>query len=306
MQKGEDTLLGKLELVIDAKARLGEGPCWDEQKHLLYWVDILEKKLFIYNPITNTNREISFDQQIGCIVPDASGGVILAMERGFHSLNLETEELMLIHDPEPHLLENRFNDGKCDPAGRFWAGTTDLYGINEAGSLYFLDTDCSVKKQLENVNTSNGLAWSPDHQYLYFIDTPTKTVTCFDYDIHTGTINNPIYIITIPNDDGLPDGMTIDEEGCLWIAHWGGAKVTRWDPISGEKVLTVPVPALNVTSCTFGGPDLTELYITTARTRMNPNQLKAYPNAGGVFRMKTQIKGSPTYPFHYKKSQVKK
>ncbi|PEI95753.1 Senescence marker protein-30 [Bacillus pseudomycoides] len=299
-------MLGKLELVIDAKANLGEGPCWDEQKYLLYWVDILEKKLFIYNPITNINREISLDQQIESVVPDASGRVILAMECGFYSLNLETEELKLIHNPESHLPENRFNDGKCDPAGRFWAGTTDLYGVSAAGSLYFLDTDFSVKKQLEPVNTSNGLAWSPDQKYLYFIDTPTKKVTRFDYDIHTGTISNPIDIIIIPNSEGLPDGMTIDEEGCLWIAHWGGAKITRWNPMTGEKILTVPVPALNVTSCTFGGHDLTELYITTARTRMNQDQLEVYPYAGGVFRIKTQVKGCPTYQFNHKKSQVKK
>ncbi|PFY03756.1 Senescence marker protein-30 [Bacillus pseudomycoides] len=273
---------------------------------MLYWVDILGKKVCIYNPITNINRKISLDQQIGCVVQDASGGVILAMERGFHSLNLETEELKLIHNPESHLPENRFNDGKCDPAGRFWAGTTDLYGVSAAGSLYFLDTDFSVKKQLEHVNTSNGLAWSPDQRYLYFIDTPTKKVTRFDYDIHTGTISNPIDIIIIPNSEGLPDGMTIDEEGCLWIAHWGGAKITRWNPMTGEKILTVPVPALNVTSCTFGGPDLTELYITTARTRMNQDQLEVYPYAGGVFRIKTQVKGCPTYQFNHKKSQVKK
>ncbi|PDZ71606.1 SMP-30/gluconolactonase/LRE family protein [Bacillus pseudomycoides] len=299
-------MLGKLELVIDAKANFGEGPCWDEEKQILYWVDILGKKVCIYNPITNINRKISLDQQIGCVVQDASGGVILAMERGFHSLNLETEELKLIHNPESHLPENRFNDGKCDPAGRFWAGTTDLYGVSAAGSLYFLDTDFSVKKQLEHVNTSNGLAWSPDQRYLYFIDTPTKKVTRFDYDIHTGTISNPIDIIIIPNSEGLPDGMTIDEEGCLWISHWGGAKITRWNPMTGEKILTVPVPALNVTSCTFGGPDLTELYITTARTRMNQDQLEVYPYAGGVFRIKTQVKGCPTYQFNHKKSQVKK
>ncbi|WP_459502898.1 SMP-30/gluconolactonase/LRE family protein [Bacillus sp. C1] len=299
-------MLEQLELILDAKASLGEGPCWDEQKHLLYWVDILEKKLLIYNPITNINREISFDQQIGCVALDTSGGVILAMERGFHSLNLETEELKLIHDPEPHLLENRFNDGKCDPAGRFWAGTTDLYGVNAAGSLYCLHTDFSVEKKLKNVNTSNGLAWSPDHTYLYFIDTPTKKTVRFEYDLHTGNICTPIDVICIPNDEGLPDGMTIDKEGYLWIAHWGGAKITRWNPRTGENVLTVPIPSPYVTSCTFGGSNLTELYITTARTRMDPDQLKVYPYAGGVFRIKTQVKGCLTYRFNHKKSQVKK
>ena len=185
-------MVGNLELVFDAKASLGESPCWDEEKQLLYWVDILEKKVCIYHPITHIHREILLTQQIGCIVPHTTSRAIVALEHGFYYLNLETEELELILDPEPHLQKNRFNDGKCDPAGRFWAGTTDLYGINAAGSLYCLDTDFSVKKKLKNVNTSNGLAWSPDHTYLYFIDTPTKKVVRFDYDLHTGKIDNPI------------------------------------------------------------------------------------------------------------------
>ncbi|PGM67504.1 SMP-30/gluconolaconase/LRE domain protein [Bacillus cereus] len=286
-----------IELVVDAKACLGEGPCWNEKKQILYWVDIIEKKLCLYNPANNTNRVITLDQQIGCVVPYLDNVVLLAMERGFYSLNLNTEKLTHIYDPEPNLLKNRFNDGKCDPAGRFWAGTTDLYGISGAGSLYCLNNNYSVEKKVSHVNTSNGLAWSPDYTYLYFIDTPTKKVVRYHYDIQTGVISNPTDVITFPENDGLPDGMTIDEEGCLWIAHWGGSKITRWNPLTGEKILSIPIPALYVTSCTFGGSNLTDLYITTARTRMTDEELKQYPHAGGIFRIQTNVKGCPTYSF---------
>ncbi|MFJ8353738.1 SMP-30/gluconolactonase/LRE family protein [Bacillus paramycoides] len=286
-----------IELVVDANACLGEGPCWNEKKQILYWVDIIEKKLCLYNPANNTNRVITLDQQIGCVVPCLDSVVLLAMERGFYSLNLNTEKLTHIYDPEPNLLKNRFNDGKCDPAGRFWAGTTDLYGISGAGSLYCLNNNYSVEKKVSHVNTSNGLAWSPDYAYLYFIDTPTKKVVRYHYDIHTGVISNPTDVITFPENDGLPDGMTIDEEGCLWIAHWGGSKITRWNPLTGEQILSILIPALYVTSCTFGGSNLTDLYITTARTRMTDEELKQYPHAGGIFRIQTNVKGCPTYSF---------
>ncbi|MGG2067488.1 SMP-30/gluconolactonase/LRE family protein [Bacillus sp. S14(2024)] len=285
-------MLGELELVIDAKATLGEGPCWDSKKQLLYWVDILEKKVHIYNPITNKNKEIFVGQMVGSVVPRESGNMILALENGFHSLNPDTEELQAIYDPESHLQDNRFNDGKCDPAGRFWAGTTDSVGISGEGALYCLDTDLTVKKKLEQVSTSNGLAWSPNHKYMYFIDTPTRKVVRFDYDVHTGHITNPQDVIVISKEEGLPDGMTIDEEGMLWIAHWGGSKVSRWNPVNGEQLLTIPIPALYVTSCTFGGSDLNELYVSTARMHSTDS------SAGGVFRIKMNIRGCPTYQFN--------
>lgn len=284
-------MLGELELVIDAKATLGEGPCWDSKKQLLYWVDILGKKVHIYNPITNEDKEICLEQMVGSIAPCECGEMILALENGFYFLNPDTEELRDICDPESHLQENRFNDGKCDPAGRFWAGTTEGVGIDGKGALYCLNTDLTVKKKVEHVSTSNGLAWSPDHKYMYFIDTPTRKVVRFDYDIYTGNIENPRDVVFIRKEDGLPDGMTIDEEGMLWIAHWGGSKVSRWNPMTGEQLLSIPIPALYVTSCTFGGNDLNELYITTAKMDT------ADANAGGVFRVKTNIGGCPTYRF---------
>lgn len=296
--RGGFELLYKAELVIDARATLGEGPCWDAENRLLYWVDILEKKIHIYNPITRENRDMFIGQMVGAIVPRKSGGLVAALENGFYYVNPCIKTIDFIYNPESHLQENRFNDGKCDPVGRFWAGTTDSVGVDGKGALYCLHTDLSVSKQLEKVSTSNGLAWSPNGKYMYFIDTPTRKVVCFQYDMYTGHIKNPKDIIEIPEDEGLPDGMTIDEEGMLWIAHWGGGKITRWNPMSGEQLHTVRIPALYVTSCTFGGENLNELYVTTARTRMTETDLEVYPYAGGVFKIKTNVRGCVIHPFN--------
>ena len=287
----------EIELVVDAKASLGEGPCWDHENHLLYWVDINNKKVCMYNPDTNNNKEIQLDQLVGAVVLRKSGGVMLAMEKGFYSLNLETNTLHQIVDPESHLPENRFNDGKVDPKGRFWAGTMSLNEEIGKGSLYCLYPDLTVEKKVSQLTISNGLAWSPDYRFMYLIDTPTRKVKKFHYDNETGTITNPEDVIIFPEGGGNPDGMTIDEEGMLWIAHWGGSKISQWNPTTGKQIAEVAVPALNVTSCTFGGKNLDELYITTARTGTNEEHLKKYPHAGGVFKIKTNTKGSRTYYF---------
>ncbi|RXJ04651.1 SMP-30/gluconolactonase/LRE family protein [Anaerobacillus alkaliphilus] len=290
-------MVRELELVLDIKATLGEGPCWDSKKQLLYWVDILEKRVYIFNPRTNENRCIQLNHYVGAIVPRNSGGAVLALEKGFYFLDTQTETLSLIDEPEKHIVNNRFNDGKCDANGRFWAGTMDKSYHKEQGALYCLNTNLAVKKQLSKVGLSNGLAWSPDNKFFYYIDTLTRKVVCFDFHLSTGEIENPREIIYFPEEEGMPDGMTIDEDGMLWIAHWGGSKVSRWNPKTGEQLTAIEVPALNVTSCTFGGKDLDELYITTARSGLNEDQLKEYPYSGGLFKIKTDVKGVQAYPF---------
>lgn len=290
-------MLGDLELVLDAKATLGEAPCWDSEKQLLYWVDILEKKVCIFNPVTKVNREILLNQNVSAIVPRNAEEVVLTLENGFYLLNLETEILSNLHELEGHLPNNRFNDGKCDAKGRFWAGTMDKFYAKEKGGLYCLDTDITVKRKLGSVSISNGLTWSFDNQFMYFIDTLTKKVVQYNFNIHSGEIDTPTEVINFSGVEGLPDGMTIDEEGMLWIAHWGGSKVSRWDPKKGNQLMEIIIPAINVTSCTFGGEDLSELYITTARTGLAAKHLRQYPFSGGVFKIKTGVKGSPSYSF---------
>ena len=157
------------------------------------------------------------------------------------------------------------------------------------------DYNLKTEKKISEVTNSNGLAWSPDESIFYYIDTPTLKVRAYDYDAETGIITNPRDVIHFPEEEGFPDGMTIDEEGMLWIAHFSGAKVSRWDPNSGRKLSSISVPAKHVTSCTFGGPDLDELYITTAK--LDDTDMDEFPHAGGLFRIKTGIKGMPAFRF---------
>jgi sugar lactone lactonase YvrE len=283
---------------MDARATLGEGAIWDCRNSVLYWVDILEKKLFVLDPATNHNRAIEVGQFIGTVVPRASGGVMLALHHGFAHLDLETEKITPLARPESHLPDNRFNDGKCDPAGRFWAGTLSLLGKKNAGALYRLDTDLTVHRMLDGVTTSNGITWSLDARTLYYIDTPTRCVDAFDYDLETGDIANRRPVITIPETDGYPDGMTVDAEGMLWVAHWGGGRVTRWNPRDGKLLHTVRVPASRTTSCAFGGENLNRLFITTAQIgRSGQTPPPDEPHAGGIFIAEVGIRGIPAFAF---------
>jgi len=286
-----------VEWILDAKATLGEGAVWDARRQVLYWVDIEAGRLHEFDPATGGNRTFELGQRVGAVVPRARGGVMLAMERGFASLDLGSGAIRFWADPEAHLPSNRFNDGKCDPQGRFWAGTISLDRQPGAAGLYCLEPDGTVRTMLRGVTNSNGIAWSLDHDTMYYIDTPTLQVTAFDYDPRTGNITRPRPVVTIPPDSGKPDGMTIDAQGMLWIALWDGGCVTRWDPRTGRLLERVAVPARRVTSCAFGGPDLGDLYITTARVGLTERELAEQPGAGGLFRVRPGVRGVPAFEF---------
>ncbi|MEM7132427.1 MAG: SMP-30/gluconolactonase/LRE family protein [Chloroflexota bacterium] len=285
------------ELILDTKVDLGEGPIWDVENQLLYWVNIMESEVLIYNPQTEQNRVIDVGQYVGTVVKGRSGLLYLALHHGFASLDLATEEVTLITDPEADLPTNRFNDGKCDPAGRFWAGTMSVAEAGKTGSLYILDTDGSCRKMVSDIAISNGIVWSLDAKTMYYIDTPTGTVDAFDYDLASGNIGNRRSVITIPEGQGFPDGMTGDAEGMLWVAHWGGHRITRWNPVNGELLDTVHVPAAQVTACAFGGPNLDELYITCARRGLDATALAGQPLAGGLFKVSPGVKGLPAFEY---------
>ncbi|MCZ8514520.1 SMP-30/gluconolactonase/LRE family protein [Paenibacillus filicis] len=282
-----------VELVWDGKATLGEGPVWDARSGMLLWVDIYGKRVHWLEIVSGAHRSLQLDQMIGAAVLRQSGGLMLALEHGFHALDPETGALEPWHDPEPKQPGNRFNDGKCDPAGRFFAGTMDRKEETPKGALYCLEKDGTVRKALEGVTVSNGLGWSPDGLTMYYIDSPTKRVFAFDYDPSSGELSNRRTVVIIPEGGGFPDGMAVDEEGLLWVAQWDGWQVSRWDPLTGEQVGSIPVPAARVTSVAFGGPDLDELYITTARIGLGEEDLSKQPQAGGVFRCKPGVKGLP-------------
>jgi len=287
----------KVELVVDSQDQIGEGPIWDTKENILYWVDIMGEKVQSFDPATNRHTQLQVGQAVGTVVPRSDGGLLVAAHHGFAYIDEKTKQVRLIHDPESHLPENRFNDGKCDPAGRFWAGTMAFEPKAKVGSLYCMDVDQSVRKVLSDVTISNGLAWSLDHKQMYYIDSPTYMVKAYDYNIDSGQIKNDRILLTIPRDIGMPDGMAIDAQGRLWIAHYGGSKICCWDPTTGQIVQTIETPVSLVTACAFGGPELETLYITSGSLALSEDQLKQEPHAGALLSAKPGCRGVQTFSF---------
>jgi len=289
--------MSDLDLVLDARARLGEGPAWDARSKTLWWVDILGRTIHAFSPLDGSDRSLDPGGMPGCVVPAADGRLVAAVDRTLVRLDPHNGARSVLTQVEPESPGNRFNDGKCDPSGRLLAGTMDMSERAASGALYSFTLEDGLRTLLTGVRISNGLAWSPDNGTLYYIDTPTRQVRAFDYDLAGGQIANPRTVITIPEDLGWPDGMTIDSQGNLWIAMWGGAQLTVWDPGTGRLLQRFPVPAPHVTSCAFAGPDLRDLYITTARQGLDEAQLAAHPLSGGLFRLRPGVAGLPAHHF---------
>jgi len=283
----------KAEPVFEGKNELGEGPVWDAGNRELVWVDIDGRTLWRWRPGDGRAGASALDKKIGAAVPAKDGSWILAMEDGFYRLEAGGRTILLaaVDEPDP---ENRLNDGKCDRSGRFWAGTMSAGGRKD-GSLYVLEKGGTLAKKLTGVICSNGLAWNEEDTVMYYIDSGERKVFAFDYRPEDGAIASRRTLIDFAaeGERGIPDGMTIDAEGMLWIAHWGGWQVSRWDPRTGRKLLSVSVPAKNVTSCTFGGDRLDELYITTARIGNDERELAGQPLAGALFCVRTDTAGLP-------------
>jgi len=284
----------QIEIIHDAQAMLGEGPAWDTKTDTLYWVDILEKRVHFHRE--DEDGFIQLDDMPGCVVPCKDGGSLLVAARAsileLNPATAKTVHLASVIEPA----ENRFNDGKCDPAGRFLAGTMNMDEETPSGALYSFN-GTQVTPLLGSIRISNGLAWSPDYKIFYYIDTPTREVKAFDYDLATGELANSRVVITVPEALGWPDGMTSDTQGNLWIAMWGGASLTRWNPRDGNLLEQIHLPAKNVTSCAFGGGKMNELYITSARKGLDSADLTVYKHSGSLMRVETKVEGMPTFEF---------
>ncbi len=292
------TLNPLYKVVVPYTCALGEGPVWDDVLKTICWVDILNGAIHEFSPKKNTHKTIPVHQMIGAVAVCTDGNFIAALQNGFAFIDRESGEIKMLEDPELHLPANRFNDGKCDPAGRFWAGTMSLSDEPGAGNVYVIQNGLVPEKKIEAVTISNGMAWSLNYQTFYYIDTPTFEITAYDYEKLTGHISNKRTVIKIANEDGYPDGMTIDSEGMLWIAHWDGWQVTRWNPDSGEKLGSIKLPVAKITSCTFGGENLEDLYITTAKVNLTEMELKEQPLAGSLFVIPNcGFKGMPAVEF---------
>ena len=279
------------------EAKLGEGAIWHPEKEALMWVDITGGKVFLYKPGKGMVHNIELESMVGTVVP-ATGDffAIAAQETGITGIK-EDGSTEILADFPPDAEENvRFNDGKCDPHGRLWVGTMHKQAKQGAGKLYMLEGD-SLHIKESGVTISNGIVWDTSINVMYYIDTPERCVYAYDYEPETGEISNRRVVIEIPKEKGGPDGMTIDAEGKLWIAHWGGHGVYRWDPQNGELLQKIEVPAPNVTSCAFGGEDLKTLYITTAREGLSEKQLTEYPLSGSLFVIDVEVKGTESFMF---------
>lgn len=279
------------ELFINARATLGDSPAWDAKTQTLYWIDVLERRVY-----AGPRAILQTDSYVGCLAPRKNGGLVIAQRHGICALEPNMKTLRRLASPRGEARDNRFHDGKCDARGRFVAGTMDHREQEASGALYAFSPGQRPRRLLKELRISSGLAWAPDGKTMYFIDTPTCDVTAFDYDLKTGQIANPRRIIHFDRSFGWPDGMTTDTDGNLWIAMWGGARVSHWRP-DGMLLAQFGVAAKNVTSCVFGGANMNELFITTAMLGMDATGMRKFPQAGGIFRMETNVTGMPTYEF---------
>jgi sugar lactone lactonase YvrE len=281
------------EVVLPLHAKLGEGPIWNDQKQELAWVDINSKLVCLFDPKTRKNRTFPMPSSVGTIVPRKSGGYVVALQDEIAALDPATGALTMLHRLDNPGGKVRYNDGKCDPSGRLWVGTLAYDGTAGAGALYCCDARthrCTVS----DISCSNGIVWSADEQTMYYIDSPTRTVDAFDYDAASGEITNRRVALSIPEKYGMPDGMTIDAEGMIWIGMWGGGIVLHADPKAGKILGQIKVPGASaVTACAFGGKNLDELYITSAHDYQTEEELKSLPNAGCLFLAKPGVRGVP-------------
>jgi sugar lactone lactonase YvrE len=281
------------DLVLDAGARLGEGPIWSRDEGLLYWVDIDLGRVHRFDPTRTTDDYVEVGEPVGAVWPRIDGGLVLAVRSGFALTDAWPGQPRSLASVEADLADNRMNDGACDTRGRFWAGTMCTAGRPEQGSLYRLDPGGEVTPVLRGVTISNGIGWSPDDRIMYHVDTPTGGVDAFDFDAATGTIANRRRLVDVEPGAGQPDGLVVDRDGCIWVALWEGWAVRRYAP-DGSLLGVIDLPVARVTKCAFGGPALDELYITTACPDL---PTRDQPHAGGLFRVAPGIVGLPSTPF---------
>lgn len=268
----------------DTQSLLGEGPVWDSNSNLLYWVDITGCRLHTLDVRIDEHHTHAFDEFVCAVSPGEQGRLLVALATRLVFFDPLTGQIEDICAVEPDLPNNRCNDGKRDPAGRFWIGTMAFAGENRqgAGSLYRLDGN-QLSRVIHDLTISNGMGWSPDSRTMYFIDSPRREVWAFDFDPADSSLSNQRTILRTPESMGVPDGMTVGPDGSLWIAQWGGACVNQWDAQTGELLCRIDSGCPHTTSCCLSPHG--DLYITTAREGLSLEALEAAPASGGLFRM---------------------
>lgn len=285
-----------VEVFADLHADVGEAPHWDERTKSLLFVDLTAGVVFRYDRSGVKVTSFSAGQEVGAVVPRRGGGLALAVRDGIAVASDTGEGFELTAPVERDVSGNRMNDAKCDPGGRLFAGTTAFDFSANSAALYRVEPDWSFEQVVGDVTQSNGIAWSPDGTRMYFIDSATQAVDVFDYDVSAGSVDNRRRLVTLKRGQGIPDGMTTDERGNLWVACFGGAVVRCFSP-AGEQLDEVLFPVTQVTSCAFGGPGLADMYVTSAAYRLTPGQLKRQPHAGATFVCRPGAIGMPAPVF---------
>ena len=280
--------------LIECHNELGEGPIWHPIENRLYWLDILAGKIQRYDPRRKELQVFQVGQQISALGLRGSNSFITAGEHGFAFWESELDVFHPICHPEEGKANARFNDGKVDRAGRFWAGT--MTSNDASSSLYRLDEDLSVKTMIHNVTISNGIGWSPDDKVMYYADTRRFTIYAYDFDLDGGEISNKRVFVRFSGKDGVPDGLTVDAAGYVWCALWGGWRVERYSP-EGKRDRVIDVPVEQPSCCAFGGEDLNTLYITSAREGLSAERWTAQPQAGNLFMCQPGAQGIPEPKF---------
>jgi sugar lactone lactonase YvrE len=264
--------MSEIEVVLQPHAAVAEGPVWDERTSTLVWVDIMANAVHVFDPASGDDRAIDLGQPVGAAALRERGGLVLALRDGFAVMDADLGDLRWVARVEDDITTNRMNDGKCDAAGRFWAGTMPFGNAPGVGSLYRLDPDYRMTRMLTDVSLSNGLGWTADNRRMYYVDSPTQQVDVFDFDVEQGLISNRTTLIRVPREDGMPDGMTVDVDGGIWVALHGGGVVHRYTP-DGQLDITSMTYQLPVES--LGDPAL----------------------AGSLFRARPGVRGRPSYRF---------
>lgn len=289
--------MATIECVLNCQAELAESPVWDPEDEVLYWVNIKGREIHRYDPANGKDCLWKTPADVGSLALRRDGGMIVALKTGFFFFDPASSRFTSIVEPEADLAENRFNDGKTDRQGRFWAGSLhDPDETKPSGALYRLDTDLSCHKMVDGIYASNGLAFSPDSRTAYYADSRRRIVWAWDFDQETGTLRNRRIFVALSEREGVPDGAAVDEDGGYWLAQPPAARVVRYDP-RGRRDRVLDLPVSQPTSVAFGGARLDTLYISSARYRMPADQLRNEPLAGGIFATSPGITGVPDARF---------
>jgi len=282
--------------VLDARASLGECPVWSAAEQVLYWVDINAPSLNRFDPATGRNVAMPMPESIGCFALRRGGGFVVALRGGFWLADANGALTKKVGDAPYDPAHHRFNDGRCDPQGRFLAGYMNEKRDADTAALVRLDPDFTQTRLVAGISISNGLAFSPDGGTMYHTDTPTQVVHAYDYDADAGVPSNPRVFVRFTEDGDRPDGAAVDRDGCYWSALYRGGKVVRIAP-DGRVLAVFAVPAMCPTMCAFGGRDLATLYVTSARQMREPDELARLPHSGGIFAMPVDVPGLPEPAF---------